>query len=146
MSKRGLVLAVVLAGAGASPAFAQQPDAALQAKLKAQIEAAVAADADTRAPGTFSFSSKPSKENGSHMIQLGAGKQMVAVACETPCDVDLFLADRNGEVSGNDMSDEATPIIRVNPDRGVETMLNVRMKACDAAAGCSYAIGRFYAK
>jgi hypothetical protein len=144
MKKRLLALACLVA----SPAFAQQPDATLQAKLKAQIEAAVAADADTRAPGTFSFSSKPgkAKENGSHFIQLGAGKQLVAVACETPCDVDLFLADRNGEVSGNDMSDAATPIIRIEPGRGVEAMLNVRMKTCDAPDGCSYAIGRFYAK
>jgi hypothetical protein len=132
----------------AAPAFAQQPEAALQAKLKAQIEAAVAAEADSRAPGVFSFSSKPgrAKDNGSHFVRLGAGKQLVAVACESPCDVDLFLADRNGEVSGNDMSDLATPILRVAPDRGVEAMLNVRMKSCDAPTGCSYAIGQFYAK
>jgi hypothetical protein len=139
---------VVFACLAAAPAFAQQPDAGLQAKLKAQIEAAVAADADMRAPGTFVFSAKPSKpkDNGSHFIQLGPGKQLVAVACEAPCDVDLFLADRNGEVSGNDMSDAATPILRIAPDRGVEAMLNVRMKACDAPSGCSYAIGQFYAK
>jgi hypothetical protein len=143
MRKRLLALACF---ASTAPAFAQQPDAALQAKLKAQIESAVAADAQPS--GAFVFSSKPSKakENGSHMIRLGAGKQLVAVACETPCDVDLFLADRNGEVSGNDMSDAATPIVRIDTARGVEAMLNVRMKACDAPAGCAYAIGQFYAK
>jgi hypothetical protein len=144
MKKRLLAIACLVA----APAFAQQPDAALQAKLKAQIEAAIALDADTRAPGTFVFSGKPGKarENGSHMLRLGSGKQLVAVACETPCDVDLFLADRNNEASGNDTSDAETPIIRVDTGRSVEAMLNVRMKSCEAPAGCSYAVGLFYAK
>ena len=142
------ILSALILGAVSFPALAQQPDAVLQAKLKAQIEGLVAAEADTRAPGRFIFSSKPgkAKEDGAHMLQLGAGKQVVAVACEAPCDVDIFLADRNGEVSGKDVSDAATPVIRLEPGHRVEAMLNVRIIACEAAAGCSYAIGQFYAK
>jgi len=132
----------------ALPASAQQPDAALQAKLKTQIETAVAAEADSRTPGAFVFSSKPSKatENGSHFLRLGAGKQLVAVACEAPCDVDIFLAGRGDEVSGNDVSSAATPVIRFVTGRSVEAMLNVRMSSCEAPSGCSYPVGQFYAK
>lgn len=140
------MLAALAMLAIAGPASAQAPDDALQAKLKAQIQAAVAAE--VQGEGAFYFSSKPSKpkENASQFLQMGAGKQLVAVACEAGCDVDIFLADRNDEVSGNDVSSAATPIVRVNPSRGVEAMLNVNMKACEAAAGCSFAIARFWAK